>query len=284
MKSSDDNGATLDLFAIANTNATAAKEMFERLTAQISKEQDVLLRDFAAWVDAKGVLSINVGLLVAVELVNGKKHQNIYEWADEQAALSSRPRETILRERLRNFYDRRITFDSMFVDGESMRYGALNAGGVGATAYAPYCLVLSRKLQENTERLAFLPGDSLKVCFDSNGKFDPVLLEKTATPHACRGFLVARERVKEVLVSEPTQWPLLVISQDWYFEAIFIADVSVEAIDVIRVSKLEYERIWDLAFANFGRKLGDAERALVHDFVQLKRAVLDQRIQLEVLQ
>jgi hypothetical protein len=219
-----------------------------------------------------------------VELVNGKKHQNIYEWADEQAALSSRPRGIILRERLREFYDRRITFDSALVDGESMRYGALNAGGVGATAYAPYCLLLTRKFQESIEQLAFLPGDSLKLCFDASGIFDPALLERSATPNACRSFLVARERLKEVLTSEPAIWPSLVISDDRYFEAIFVADVSVEVVDVIRVSKMEYDRIWDLAFANFGRKLGDAERALVHDFVQLKRALLAQKVKLEVLE
>ena len=283
MKSSD-HRPTLNLFETARANTAIATEMFNQLAAQISEEQDLLLRDFTAWVDAQGLLSINVGLLVAVELVNGKKHQNIYEWADEQAELSARPRETILRERLRDFYDRRVTFDSALDDGESMRYGALNAGGVGATAYAPYCLLLSRTLQENIEQLAFLPGDSLKICFDSDGHFAPALLKTLVTPPACRSFLVARERIKEILNSEPAVWPSLVISHDRFFEAIFIADVSVEAIDSIRVSQVEYDRIWDLAFANFGRKLGDAERALVHDFVQLKRAVVDRKIKLEVCQ
>ena len=41
--------------------------------------------------------------------------------------------------------------------------------------------------------------------------------------------------------------------------------------------------MWDMAFANFGRKLGDAERALVQDFVQMRKGVIEGRIQVEVV-
>ena len=67
------------------------------------------------------------------------------------------------------------------------------------------------------------------------------------------------------------------------FEVVFVGDVSLNTVQCVRGLKSEYDRMWDMAFASFGRKLGDAERALVHDFVQMRRGVVDGKIQVEVV-
>ena len=95
--------------------------------------------------------------------------------------------------------------------------------------------------------------------------------------------MAATERASEVQGTQRNDWTKLVASPGRYFEVIFIGDVSLNAVKCIRVLKTEYDRMWDMAFANFGRKLCDAERALVHDFVQVRRGIVDGRIQMEVV-
>jgi hypothetical protein len=128
-------------------------------------------KQFAAWVEAEALISINVKLFVIVELLNGGRYQNTFEWAQEQAVLSGRSVDDALRERLHKFYDKRVTFDRAFNNGEQFRYGALNGGGVGLPEYDPYCVVLTRTFQRSLTDIAWLPGDSLKICFASDGSF-----------------------------------------------------------------------------------------------------------------
>lgn len=95
--------------------------------------------------------------------------------------------------------------------------------------------------------------------------------------------MAAKERASEVPLADKRGWPELVASPGRYFEVVFIGDVSLNTVDCVRVLKTEYDRMWGMAFTSFGGKLGDAERALVHDFVQMRRGVVDGRIQVEVV-
>jgi len=273
----------LDLFAIARGNANRVQAAFESVVASMLPAQAALVREFAAWVEAEALISINVKLFVIVEFLNGGRYQNTYEWAQEQSRLSGRSAEDALRERLHKHYEKRVTFDRAFKDGEQFRYGALNGGGAGLPEYDPYCVVLLRDSQISPEGIAYLPGDSLKICFAADGSFDPTVIESRTTPHTHRHLMAANERAIEVPLANKQEWPGLVASPGRYFEVVFIGDVSLETVECVRVLKTEYDRMWDMAFANFGRKLRDAERALVHDFVQMRRGVIDGRIQVEVV-
>src|SRR5260370_4172494 len=126
--------------------------------------QAAILLEFAAWVESEALISINVRAFVILELLDGGHYQNIYEWADEQSRLSGRPAEDALRERLGKYYNKRMTLDGAFVDGNKLRYGALNAGGAGLVAYDPYCLVLIRRFHSALSRVAYFPRDSPEVC------------------------------------------------------------------------------------------------------------------------
>jgi hypothetical protein len=244
----------LDLFAIARGNADAVQTAFESVVASMPPEQAAVVREFATWVEAEALISINVKLFVIVEFLNGGRYQNIYEWAQEQSRLSGRSAEDALRERLHKFYARRVTFDRAFKDGEQFRYGALNGGGAGLPEYDPYCVVLARNSVISLGDIACLPGDSLKICFAADGTFDPTLVESRTAPHTHRHLMAAKERASEVPLADKGEWPELVASPGRYFEVVFIGDVSLNTVDCVRVLKTEYDRMWDMAFASFGRK------------------------------
>src|SRR5689334_17505079 len=101
----------LDLFASAKANADAVRAAFESVATGMPLDRAAVLRDFADWVLAEGLISVNLRLLVVVELINSGNYQNIYEWAAEQSGLCGRPSEDLLKERLGTFYDKRVTFD-----------------------------------------------------------------------------------------------------------------------------------------------------------------------------
>jgi hypothetical protein len=273
----------LDLFAIANANAAAIEEKFQSLLAAMSVEHADLVKHFSSWVESNDRISINVKLYVVGEILNGMRFQNTYEFASEQARLSGRAVEDILRERLQAHYQTRIAFDRAFTDGEKFCYGAMHAGGAGLTDYGSYCLVLTRAFQESLAQIAYMPGDSLDVSFKADATFDEDAVRRFATPQTHRHIMVAISRATEVPAVERGQWQTLVALHSRYFEVIFIGDVSLKVIERVCVLKTENDRMWDLAFASFGKKLGAGERALANDFVTLQRGVNDGRVRLEIV-
>ena len=190
-----------------------------------------------------------------------------------------------MRERLKGFYQKRMTFDRAFQYGERFRYGALNAGGLGLSVYAPYCAVLSPDFSNALDQIACLPGDSLDICFARAGKFDHIDLEKSVGPYSHRHWMVTSQRIGEIDSTPKHYWQQLLVSLDFkrYFEIIFIGDVSLKDLYCVRIPAAEYQAMWELAFANYGRKLSEAERAWVQDFIQLIRASKDGKIQVEVI-
>jgi hypothetical protein len=278
----------LDLFEMANANGDAIQAAFESLLAGLSPPEDDLVREFATWVEAEALISINARLFVIVELLTGGHYQNIYEWAEERSRLSGRSAEDILRERLHEHYGKRMAFDRAFKGGELFCYGTLNAGGIGSPQYSdtnPYAIVLGRPFYSSLANVAYLPGDSLTICFTAEEAFDEDMAMRCAAPHTHRHILAAKECGKEVLPADKRGWPDVLVSKTRYFEAVFIGTVSIDEVSCIRVLKSEYERMWDLAFADFGRKTdNDATRALMHDFIQLRRAVVNGTVLLEVIE
>lgn len=114
----------LNLFTLAKANAARVQSVFDALISNLPDRQAAIVREFAHWVESAAIVSINVKLLVVVELLAGRNYRNIYEWAEEMASLCGRTRQEILRERLGSFYDRRVAFDSAFERGAEFRYGA----------------------------------------------------------------------------------------------------------------------------------------------------------------
>lgn len=273
----------LDLFAIAKANISSLEQTFAKIRAESPAHDAALISEFATWVEAQSLISINVRLYVVGDLLSGRTHLNTYESAREVSGITGLDAEELLRQDLRDHYEKRTTFDRAFSEGEKFRYGALYLGGAGLTEYAPYCLVLSRAFQDSLAEIACLPGDSLRICFSDAGSFDESSVKRLAAPYSHRHVLVAIERAKEVPPLERGKWPTLVAGGRRYFEVVFVGEVSLKTVEIVSVLKSDYDRMLTLLFDSFGKKLDEAGRANAQDFRVLLRGVKEGRLRLEVV-
>jgi len=275
----------LDLFDIATNNAKNIDKTFNETIANLSEPKSSAAKNFAQWVESMALIAINLRLFVITEILNGIPYKNIHEWAQEQAVLSGKNKDEILRERLKGFYDKRMAFDQAFQEGECFRYGALNAGGLGLSNYGLYCTVLTHNFHDTLIHSACFSGDSLEICFSKSSTFDPTALIQSIAPFSHRHWLATSQLIADIDTAQQSDWSQLLISTDskQYFEIIFIGEVTLNDLKCIRVSTKEYQQKWDLAFASFDKSLSEPERAEDQDFIQLLRAEKDGKIQLETL-
>jgi hypothetical protein len=97
--------------------------------------------------------------------------------------------------------------------------------------------------------------------------------------------LATSQLIAEIEVAQKSEWSQLLISNDskQYFEIIFIGDGTLSDLHCVRVSAIEYQKKWDLAFTSFGKSLPEPERAEIQDFIQLLRAEKGGKIKLEII-
>jgi hypothetical protein len=277
------NLTMVDIFTVADNNNAPVQAAYDALISRLNINDGALIKKFAEWVKSTGLISINTRLYVVVELINGNSYQNAYDWAEENAKLSGRSVEDLLRERLGDYYERRISFDSEFEKGTTFRYGALNAGGIGASDYGAYCIVLSRAYQRDLQGFVCISGDSLHLCTRNDGSFDVTIIDDRIAGRDYAHMLVANERADKIADVDESHWQRLVLSESDFFEIIFTGDITLNAIESVRVSHDEYAAKWDLTFLNLGVKRTESERALVSDFLQLRRAQVEGRVNVEVV-
>ncbi len=98
-------------------------------------------------------------------------------------------------------------------------------------------------------------------------------------------LLATHKTISKITQTPKNDWLQLLISPDskQYVEIIFIGEITLDALECIRITNKEYMQMWELAFANFGRSQSEAERAWIQDFNQLLRADKDGKIQLKVI-
>ena len=262
----------IDLFALAQANAPELEHAYADAQSLRPQADQSHVQAFVDWVDNSSRISINVRVYLVAEIVTGGKYQNIYDWADEQAAVSGQQRETILRERLKQFFDKRISFDNAFENGDSFLYGALNCGGLGLSAYGSCCMVLTQKFEKASTKVAYLNGDSLKVCVDAHGAVNELQVRQNSAPSSHRAVLAAIKHSADLKSSVPADWATLLFGGGSYMEAVFVGNVLVDSLECVRMSAVDYQRHWDMAFSSFGKSFNEAERALIHDFVQIMKA------------
>jgi len=196
----------------------------------------------------------------------------MYEWAEEQALLCSRPVEEILREKLGRFFNRRINFDRTFEDGRRFRYGVLNIGGVGADHYGIFCAVLNSDFVGPDTLIAYLMRDSLTTYMPTEAKINITTLRQEVATHSHRHYLAALKHAGELATSNRSDWARMVCCDDRYSEAIFVKDVDLPSIAAVRVKEAEYTRLFALAFNEYTQHHDDATHSLKANFIRILRA------------
>ena len=260
----------MDLFEIAQENIAALERRAAELQASCRGDAP-LAAAMAAFVDhirAQGRISINMRPWVLSRFLSRGHYQNIYDWATEMAALSGRPPDILLAEKLGSYLAARRTFDGAFADGLCFRYGALNIGGTGPTLYGQFCIVARSEYPDDGRGTVYLAGDSLDRYVEPGNELREDLIRQDATPGSHCHCLALLKHYPQ-LDRPADAWPSLLCSDGDYLEAIFVAPFAPAQVQEVRVSANDQRTLWDLAFDSFSRKLDPGERALGQDFVDI---------------
>jgi hypothetical protein len=269
----------MDLFDIALRNAMRLDERLARWMATMPSPAKDSLVAFVDVVRCGGRVAVNMRPWNVVDLIENNRHLNMYEAAEEAATLAGKQPDEILRNRLGDWYARRVAFDDCFLDGRCFRYGALNIGGLGATDYGTFCIVMQRGFPSDG-RVAYLKTDSLCGYTDAGGTVDVASLEVDVAPQTDCHVLAALKHAPDIESLEEGKWPSLLCSNDEYVEVIFVARIRCDVVEEVRVSRKELSIAEDLCFDAHRRKLRNEEKALASIYLNILRARRDGRIQL----
>ena len=272
----------VDLFDLADENARRLDDRFRALEAGSPPPDPGDLRRFEEAVTKHGRVALNMRPWIAAEFVRTGKYLNMNDAVREDAALSGRPENELLRERLGRFYQKRVSFDATFDDGCRFQYGVLNIGSAGPRSYGLFCFVLKKTFPKAGDRVAYLKRDSLNGYVADDGRVDTGSLHGDLAPHSHRHRLAALKHSDD-LDTRRADWPAMLCSDDDYVEAIFVADLGKTRVSEIRIARSDYESLWELCFRAHGRRLSDGEKALAFDFRVVLEAGRNRVITLKVL-
>ncbi len=262
---SGDKGGWMNLFQIARDNAESFSQRYESMRDAMGVAAPKL-EQFVMTVQSEGRLAVNLRPTVLLRFLTlAGEYHNIYEWADELERKSGQPRDELLRLRLGDYYDRRMAFDRFVGQGERLRYGALNLGGLGAIHFGAYCLVFGELFAARLAELAYLWADSLKTYLLPGCVVDEVGLRRDACPHSHRQLLAALKHGLEAARLAEELWPALVCSRQGFIEAVFVGSPTPGDLQAVRMEQLDYELYSSfLVEAALGR-LGGSDRFLVEE-------------------
>ncbi len=188
-----------------------------------------------------------------------------------------------MRERLGSYYEQRITFDTHFDHGRQFRYGALNIGGLGVTAYGEFATCLDNRSFAAGTELAYLRADSLKTYFRPGPVVDEAILCQDLAPRSHCHVLAVLKLAAVIPLQPALRWPVLLCSRDDYVEAIFTAEVTCQNVSQVRIGRSDYELLFEYAFNSFREPLSEADRSLVDGFVLILQKLEEHGIPLEVI-
>ena len=218
--------------------------------------------------------------LVLRKLIEGDAYMNVHGVAREESGRSGTSEDGIRREKLNEYHDRRIAFEASFTQGREFRYGALNIGGIGTDKYGELCAVLSPDWTDVHKSIAYLRSDSLRhyVTRDCSVKLDTLRRDvATGDSRHCLAALKHGDRIADLAVGD---WAMLVCSSEEYIEAVFVGDVTRDDFVEVRISKDEYDRLWESTFMSFCEPLDEAVSELTANFKAILQADSDGQIHL----
>ncbi len=233
------------------------------------------LVEFAEAIKAKGRIGVNMRPMVLLDFLVTDRWFNIHHWAKKMSARGGKPVETILREKLRDYFDRRMAFDGFFESGLEFRYGALNIGGLGAHRFGEYCAILQNESLGGC-RVGYLKGDSLNQYMEVGLKVDEDRMRADCATETQKHMLLTIKHASEAVAKPDHQWPDMVCSADCYAEAIIVeGDVKAGHLSCIRIGRVDFDLYWEYAFLEFSNRLSELDRYRVDCF-----AAIDERLQL----
>jgi len=184
-------------------------------------------------------------------LIEGR-YKNIYEVKREDKELLERlgkstiSHDEALRRHLKEHSESRIVFDYTFDDGEKLRYGALNIGGLGLTDFGPICVVMKREQVEKYSSLAFVSEDSERYVEKDHVNIDRLKQDISDKEHV--HLLAVLKHETEVERTSPEEWTTMICCtrgkhDHVYVEAVTKDEILNTHIEAVRMSE-EYFRVY----------------------------------------
>ncbi len=248
-----------------------------------SKAMLALIAGLLARTHTSAYLSVNMRPSVISALLKSGIYETVFEVADRQAALIKRDPSQELRRLLGKFHDKRVAFHDAFHIPTTAFYGAVNIGGLGASDYGWFCIVL-KGLAVNRPKAAYLKEDSLLSYVDNAAKVDVGRVEGEVASPARLGELVCLKHVSDPAVADPAAWPVMMCNSACYVEAIVEDTLSADQVSEMRVARHRYDYLMDLAFGGFFGRRTEPERALAQDFIDVLSGASARSIPLQAIE
>lgn len=284
----------INIFELADANADHLKEEYLRLKENCDKNKSGLLESFRRKIQEEWNLSINMKDWALADFLDSGEYKNIYYLKEEQASqlleigkLESSEKEDSLeislRKHLKKFYQSRIIFDSGIVDGEKIKYTALNIGGTGINRYARYCVIIKREDAENYNTLSFIKEDSA-VHYVENQRLLIDKLSQDISNKECMDLLAALKHEDEINTVSIDKWAAVICSNSGYIEAVTLDDILDSHITCVRVEKAFYDSIYmDSLLKLFYSELSEEEHYRLAFFQRLLTQLEAKGIDLEII-
>lgn len=205
-----------DFFELCESNKSSLEERYERCR----RKCDPSLHDEFISTIAMAKISINRRPASLQRLLSEGKLTNVHESPNEPNA----PRKA---------------FDSLFTQGKTFIYGALNPGGPGIGIYGCFCVVIDLS---RAPRHGYVMRDSLKFYMDRDAalsdlpKFDLQRLGQDVSPESHKVHLATikhHDSLVDTVGSRSMTFAQLLCSNSEYIEAIMEGPIRKEHIDIV---------------------------------------------------
>lgn len=277
----------MNLFDMADQNSVNLEERYRKLETECgSDHEQECLRKFASFVKDNWRMSINMQLSVVLDFLEFGRYKNIYELKkDQRKELEDEtgqkpPVEEGIHRHLRSWYGPRTTFDRSFDDGEQLKYGCVNTGGLGSEGFGPYCAVMKRENTDTYSRFVFIKLDSAENYVNKGVKVDELSQDVANREHV--HHLATVKHHEDVRSKPETDWASMICCSEDYIEAATTDDIVSGHVGIVRMSKTEHATVYECLYKAFNRETEEMELYQLLDFRLLRKRMQELQIELEV--
>jgi len=185
------------------------------------------------------------------------------EGGDRAAGLSA------FQKRQGGWFSRRL---ALWIGGDSFRYFALNAGGLGTQGrFGQFCLLVTQ-VADRGRISAIFPGDSLQRYTTPSAAVDSARVEREAAAWPVRGAVAVVERGSEALTVHEAGWFEVVCRPDRYLETVVGPPLPLFDVDQVRLPASYLDRLDEYDQRDFaGETLEEDQANELRAFRSLQR-------------
>lgn len=229
----------INIFSLANTTQEKIEKEYHEYINSVNQEKREPLVNFNGVLDEESTISLNVKSKVLMEMFNGSHYLNIYEYSEILAKQKAIKVDQILKERLKNYYLPRITFDSAIENGTKLYYCSLNIGNVGLFKFGYYNLNYSTDLFDDNN-ICYLEDDSLKSYMLDEKTVNFERLENCIANNETKSYFITLKHKHQIVNLEAHQLAEMVCNNDTYIEVIHDTKMTISDIKEMRFPKKKY--------------------------------------------